>query len=76
MATSERVRKRLVEAAALPDEERVELVNELARTLSAEHGEDEDALDYEELDHRMESVRSGTAMLVPWEIARKQLLGE
>lgn len=74
MATSERVRKLLVEAAALPDEERAELVDELARTIS--YGADEDDVDYDELDRRMESVRSGTAPLVSWEDARKQLLGE
>jgi hypothetical protein len=28
-----------------------------------------------DLDRRMESVRDGSAMLLPWEEARKQLLG-
>src|ERR1017187_5507253 len=31
-------------------------------------------LDYEELDRRMRSVRDGTATLVPWDKARKELL--
>lgn len=74
MSSSERVRKLLAEAAALPTEERAELVHELARTLPEEYSGDESGLDYEELDRRMESVRDGTATLVPWEEARKQLL--
>jgi putative addiction module component (TIGR02574 family) len=73
--SSARVRRLLAEAAALPTEERSEIVHELARTLP----EDDDAadldLDYAELDARMQSVRDGSATLVPWEDARKQLLG-
>ncbi len=72
--SSERVRKLLAEAAALPTEERAELVHELARTLPEEYSGDEPDVDYDELDRRMESVRDGTATLVPWEEARKQLL--
>ena len=68
---TERVRKLLAEAAGLPEEERAELVNELARTLPEEYAH---SVDYDELDCRMQSVRDGTATLVPWEEARKQLL--
>ena len=69
---TERVRKLLAEAAGLPEEERAELVNELARTLP----EEPHSVDYDELDRRMQSVRDGTATLVPWEEARKQLLSD
>jgi len=73
---TERVRKLLAEAAELPTEERAELAHELARTLPEEYDGDELDLDYDELDRRMESVRNGTAVLVPWEEARKQLLSD
>jgi putative addiction module component (TIGR02574 family) len=75
--SSERVRKLLTEAAALPTDERAELVHELARTLpEAYDGDDDVDIDYDELDRRMMSVRDGSAVLVPWEEARRQLLGE
>jgi hypothetical protein len=72
---SERVRKLLVEAAELPAAERAELVHELARTLPRGDESDEFDVDYDELDRRMGSVRNGSAVLVPWEEARKDLLG-
>jgi hypothetical protein len=71
---SERVRKLLAEAADLPAEERAELVNELARTLPESYEQDELDLDYDELDKRMEAVRRGTAVLIPWDEARRQIL--
>ena len=73
--SAERVRKLLAEAAELPLEERAELVHELARTLPDAYASEELELDYDELDRRMASVRDGSAELVPWEEARKQLLG-
>jgi hypothetical protein len=48
---------------------------ELARTLPEAYNGDELDVDYDELDRRMESIRDRSAMLVPWEEARKQLLG-
>jgi putative addiction module component (TIGR02574 family) len=72
--STERVRKLLAEAAELPVEERAEIVHELARTLPEDYDAEELDLDYDELDRRMQSVRDGTATLVPWEEARKQLL--
>jgi putative addiction module component (TIGR02574 family) len=72
---SAQVRKLLAEAAQLPTAERREIVDELAQTLPEQTEGDDTDLDYDELDRRMESVRSGTAVLVPWEEARKQLLG-
>jgi putative addiction module component (TIGR02574 family) len=71
---TERVRKLLAQAAALPDEERAELVHELARTLPEAYDGNEQDVDYDELDRRMQSVKDGTAELVPWEEARKELL--
>ena len=71
---SERVRKLLAEAAELPTDERAELVDELARTLPDTYEQDELDLDYDELDRRMEGVRSGTAVLIPWDEARRQIL--
>jgi hypothetical protein len=71
---SERVRKLLAEAAELPTEERAELVDELARTLPESYEQDELDLDYDELDKRMEAVRRGTAVLIPWDEARRQIL--
>jgi putative addiction module component (TIGR02574 family) len=73
---SDRVRKILAEAAELPTEERAELVNELARTLPETYEADELDVDYDELDRRMNDVRQGTAVLVPWDEARKQLLSD
>jgi putative addiction module component (TIGR02574 family) len=73
MATP-RVRKLLAEAAALPTEERAALVHELARTLPEDYDAADPHVDYDELDRRMESVRHGSATLIPWEEARKQLL--
>jgi putative addiction module component (TIGR02574 family) len=72
---SAQVRKLLAEAAQLPTAERREIVDELAQTLPEQTAGDDTDLDYDELDRRMESVRNGTAVLVPWEEARKQLLG-
>ena len=71
---SERVRKLLAEAAELPTEERAELVDELARTLPESYEQDELDLDYDELDKRKEAVRRGTAVLIPWDEARRQIL--
>jgi putative addiction module component (TIGR02574 family) len=74
--SSERVRKLLAAAAALPTDERAELVHELARTLpEAYAGGDELDIDHDDLDRRMQSVRDGSATLVPWEEARKELFG-
>jgi hypothetical protein len=73
--STERMRKLLAEAAQLPTEERAERVHELARTLPEAYDGDELDVDCDELDRRMESVRDRSAMLVPWEEARKQLLG-
>jgi putative addiction module component (TIGR02574 family) len=72
---SAQVRKLLAEAAQLPTAERREIVDELAQTLPEQAEGDDTDVDYDELDRRMESVRNGTAVLVPWEEARKQLLG-
>jgi putative addiction module component (TIGR02574 family) len=72
---SAQVRKLLAEAAQLPAAERRELVEELAQTLPEPSESDDFDLDYDDLDRRMESVRNGTAVLIPWEEARKQLLG-
>ena len=71
---SERVRKLLAEAAELPVEERATLVRDLARTLPEGYDAENPEIDYAELDRRMTSVRDGSATLVPWEEARKQLL--
>jgi putative addiction module component (TIGR02574 family) len=75
MAT-ERVRQLLAAAAALPTDERAELVVELSRTLPEAYDGGAFDVDYAELDQRMQSVSDGSAKLVPWEEARKQLLGE
>jgi putative addiction module component (TIGR02574 family) len=75
--STERVRKLLAEAAALSTDERAELVHEIARTLpEAYDGDDDVEVDYGELDRRMGGVRDGSAEVVPWEEARRQLLGE
>ena len=71
---SERVRKLLAEAAELPTEERAEIVDELARTLPESYEQDELDLDYNELDKRTEAVRRGTAVVIPWDEARRQIL--
>ncbi|MGH7280868.1 MAG: addiction module protein [Polyangiaceae bacterium] len=71
---SERVRKILAEAAELPVDERATLVRDLARTLPDAYDADDPEVDYSELDRRMASVRSGSATLVPWEEARKELI--
>jgi putative addiction module component (TIGR02574 family) len=73
---SDRVRKLLAEAAELPTEERAELVDELARTLPETYEQDEHDLDYDELDRRMDAVRRGTAGIIPWDEARRQILSE
>jgi len=73
---SDRVRKLLAEAAALPTEERAELVDELAKTLPETYEQDEHDLDYDELDRRIEAVRSGTAVVIPWDEARRQILSD
>lgn len=73
---SEPVRKLLAEATELPTEERAELLCELARTMPADFDGDDLDLDYEDLDRRMDGVRDGTAELIPWSEARKNLLGE
>ena len=73
---SDRVRKLIAEAAELPTEERAELVDELARTLPESYPQDELDLDYDELDKRMEAVRRGTAVLIPWDEARRQILAD
>jgi putative addiction module component (TIGR02574 family) len=70
------VLKILAEAAQLSAGERVELVNELARTLSETDGADELNLDYDELERRVNDVRQGTAVVVSWDDVRKQLLSD
>jgi putative addiction module component (TIGR02574 family) len=73
---SERVRKLLADAAGLPNEERAELVDELAKTLPETYDQDEHDLEYDELDRRMEGFRRGTAAVIPWDEARRQILSE
>ncbi len=70
--TSERVRKLLAEATELPTEERIELVDELARTLPVD--EDDDEIDDAELDRRMERVHEGTATLIGADEVHRRLL--
>jgi putative addiction module component (TIGR02574 family) len=60
---TERVRKLLAELTELPVDERLELVTELARTLPID--EDDDEIEDDELDRRMERIRQGTAKLTP-----------
>jgi hypothetical protein len=72
---SERLAKVLKLAEELPEEERVELARELVRHLPDE-ALAELEIEYDELDRRMESVRDGSATLVPWEEARKELLAD
>jgi putative addiction module component (TIGR02574 family) len=72
----EGVRKLLAEAAELPNEERAELVDELAGTLQETYAQDEHDLDYYELDRRMEAVRRGTAVVIPWDEARREILSD
>jgi hypothetical protein len=38
--------------------------------------QDEHELDYDEFDRRMEAVRRGTAAVIPWDEARRQILSE
>jgi putative addiction module component (TIGR02574 family) len=73
---SERVLKLLAEAAALPTDERAELLDELARTLSETYEQDGCDLNYDELDRRMEAVRSDGAVVIPWDEARRQILAD
>lgn len=73
---SDPVRKFLAEAAELPTEERAQLVNELARALPGSYEPDDLDLDDDELDRRMEEVRQGKAVSMPWDEVRKQLVSD
>jgi putative addiction module component (TIGR02574 family) len=70
---SERVRKLLAEASELPTEERVELVDELARTLPDDYDEDDLDVDYAKLDRRRQEVEDGTVAPVAWERVSEKL---
>ena len=63
------MRRLLAEAVTLPDEERAELVNELARTISPDYSAGE-------RDSGPQAISRGKAPVVPWEDARKKLFGE
>jgi putative addiction module component (TIGR02574 family) len=64
-------RKILQDALALPNDERVELAEELLDSVDAVHEELDEAWRAEILD-RVRQVRSGEVELVSWEAARER----
>ena len=64
----------LNEALALPPEQRAALADSLLNSLDTEVDGDVEQAWQEEIERRIESVRNGTATLVPWEEVQARLL--
>lgn len=64
----------LHEALELPPEQRAALADSLLDSLDTEVDADVEQAWREEIERRVESVRNGTAMLVPWEDVQARLL--
>lgn len=64
----------LHEALALPPEQRAALADSLLGSLDTEVEADVEQAWREEIERRVESVRNGTATLVPWEEVQARLL--
>lgn len=62
----------LREALALTPEDRAELATSLIDSLDAAPDVEVEAAWQEEIARRLETVRAGTAKLVPWEEVRRQ----
>jgi putative addiction module component (TIGR02574 family) len=67
--TSELLRR----ALALPDEERAALANTLLESLDGRDQSVQEAWD-EEIERRMDALKAGNAVTVPWEDLRRELL--
>ena len=63
----------LIEALALPDEERAALAGELIDSLDAEVDPDAEAAWAAEIRARVASLEAGRAALVPWSEARRRI---
>jgi hypothetical protein len=72
--TSGRGSRLPIKAAGPRAGERSEVVEELAGGLAVREARDELDIDYDDLDRRMDEVRRGSAVLVPWIEARRQIL--
>ena len=60
-------------ALALPEDDRLELVDRLIESLDGPPDDDVERAWADEIARRLEEVRSGKVVTVPWEEARKRI---
>ena len=60
-------------ALALPEDDRLELVDRLIESLDGPPDDDVERAWADEIARRLEEVRSGKVVTVPWEVVRKRL---
>ena len=60
-------------ALALPEDDRLELIDRLIESLDGPPDDDVERAWADEIARRLEEVRSGKVVTVPWEVVRKRL---
>ena len=60
-------------ALALPEDDRLELADRLIESLDGPPDDDVERAWADEIARRLEEVRSGKVVTVPWEVVRKRL---
>ena len=65
----------IVEALKLPERERLEVAERLYESLDGPPDPDAEEAWAAEIERRLRSIESGDAVLIPWEEARRRIMG-